>query len=113
AFYNPYAVLTIVGIKWPKDIDAQTIETPPILGVEYQKNIRIIHFDLFTSMIGLEGTYETAFKEIIDLYNKSNIDILRETHESSEIIIHSSDELRYDLKEKGLIKDKLEEYFLR
>ena len=113
AFYNPYAVLIIVGIKWPKDIDSQTIETPPILGVEYQKHIRIIHFDLFTSMIGLEGAYETAFKEIIELYNKSNIDILQETHESSEIIIHSSDELRYDLKEKGLIKDKLDEFFSR
>ncbi|MFW9829016.1 MAG: hypothetical protein ACFFEY_15670, partial [Candidatus Thorarchaeota archaeon] len=112
-FDNPYALLFIVGIKWPKDIEAQIIEIPQKVGVEYQENIRIIHYELFSTLIGLEGAYKTAFKEIIDLYCQSDIDILRETHESSEIIIHSTDELQYDLKEKGLITDKLEDYFNR
>ena len=89
------------------------MEIPPILGAGYRKNVKIIHYELFSSLLGLEGAYKTAFKEIIELYNKSEIDILLESHESSEIIIHSADELRYDLKEKGLIKDKIEEYFSR
>ncbi|MFX1428166.1 MAG: hypothetical protein ACFFBE_17055, partial [Promethearchaeota archaeon] len=113
SFINPNAILIIVGIKWPENIEAQTMEIPPILGAGYRKNIRIIHYELFLSLLGLEGAYETAFKEIIELYNKSDYDILQETHELSEIIIHSNDELRYDLKEKGLIKDKLEEFFFR
>ncbi|MFX0040273.1 MAG: LamG-like jellyroll fold domain-containing protein [Promethearchaeota archaeon] len=112
-FYNPYVLLLIVGIKWPNDVEAQIIGTPPAIGIEYQENIRIIHYELFITLIGLKGAYEIAFKEIIDLYDKSEIEILRETQESSEVIIHSTDELRYDLKEKGLITDKLEEYFNR
>ncbi|MFX1243319.1 MAG: hypothetical protein ACFFA7_18920, partial [Promethearchaeota archaeon] len=82
-------------------------------GDQYQENIRIIHYELFMTLMGLTGAYETAFKEIIDLYNKSEIEILQEIQESSEVIIHSTDELRYDLKEKRLIMDKLEEYFNR
>jgi hypothetical protein len=112
-FHNPYVVLIIVGIKWPQNIEAQTIDIPPIIGAEYQKTIRIIHYELFTTLIGLRGPYETAFKEIINLYNNSEIEFLRETHESSEVIIHGTDELRYDLREKGLITDKLEDYFYK
>ncbi len=112
-FHNPYILLVIVGIKWPKNIEAQIIEIPPNIGVKYKENVKIIHHELFITLIGLKGAYQTAFKEIIDLYNKSEIEILRETQESSEVIIHSTDELRYDLKEKGLITDKLEEYFKR
>ncbi|MFW9970014.1 MAG: DUF2341 domain-containing protein [Candidatus Odinarchaeota archaeon] len=112
-FYNPYALLLIVGIKWPNNIEAQTVEIPLKAGIENQENIRIIHYELFMASIGLKDAYETAFKEIIDLYNKSEVEVLRETRESSEIIIHNMDELRYDLREKGLIRDKLEEYFNR
>ncbi|MFX0104816.1 MAG: hypothetical protein ACFE75_04945, partial [Candidatus Hodarchaeota archaeon] len=112
-FQNPYVVLIIVGIKWPENIEIQTIDIPPNKGIKHQENIRIIHYELFSTLIGLKGTYEGAFNEIIDLYNKSELDILREIHESSEIIIHSTDELLYDLKEKGLIKRKLKEYFHR
>ncbi|MFX1323307.1 MAG: hypothetical protein ACFE8N_00005, partial [Promethearchaeota archaeon] len=112
-FYNPYVILIIVGIKWPQNIKEQTIEIPPVIGAEYQNTIRIIHYELFTTLIGLSGAFETAFKEIINLYNNSELDFLQKTHESSEVIIHSTDELRYNLKEKGLIKDKLEDYFYR
>jgi len=112
-FQNPSVVLIIVGIKWPKNIEAQTIEIPKNKGIKHQENIRIIHYELFSTLIGLKGAYEGAFNEIIDLYNKSELDFLRETHESSEIIIHSTDELLYDLKEKSLIKHKLKEYFHR
>ncbi|MFX1530578.1 MAG: DUF2341 domain-containing protein [Promethearchaeota archaeon] len=112
-FQNPFAELIIVGIKWPKNIETQTIEVPPYKEIKYQENIRIIHHELFSTWIGLKGAYETAFNEIIDLYNKSELDILHETHESSEIIIHSTDELFYDLKEKGLVEHTLKEYFHR
>ncbi|MDX1799087.1 MAG: hypothetical protein R3255_10595, partial [Candidatus Lokiarchaeia archaeon] len=112
-FQNPYVLLIIVGIKWPKNIEIQTIEIPPNEGIKHKENIRIIHYELFSTLIGLKSTYKEAFNEIIDLYNKSELDLLREIHESSEIIIHSTDELFYDLKEKGLIKHKLKEYFHR
>ncbi|MHA2035112.1 MAG: DUF2341 domain-containing protein [Promethearchaeota archaeon] len=112
-FQNQYAILIIVGIKWPINIEAQTIEIPPGIGAEYNKNIRIIHCQLFATEIGLKDVYETAFKEIIDVYNRSEFDVLQETHESSEIIIHTTEELIYDLREKGLITNKLDEYFLR
>ncbi|MFW9820163.1 MAG: hypothetical protein ACFFE5_11190, partial [Candidatus Thorarchaeota archaeon] len=112
-FYNPNILLIIVSIKWPKDIEAQIIEIPPNIGEQYHENIRIIHYELFMTLMGLTGAYEIAFKEIIDLYNKSEIAILQETQESSEVIIHSTDELKYDLKEKGIITDQLEDYFNR
>ncbi|MFX0167686.1 MAG: hypothetical protein ACFE9V_20380, partial [Candidatus Hodarchaeota archaeon] len=112
-FQNPFMELIIVGIKWPENIEAQTIEIPPNKGIKNQENIKIIHHKLFSTWIGLKGAYEMAFNEIIDLYNKSELDFLHETHESSEIIIHSTDELLYDLKEKGLVKHKLKEYFHR
>ncbi|MFX1436466.1 MAG: LamG-like jellyroll fold domain-containing protein [Promethearchaeota archaeon] len=110
-FQNPHVLLIIVGIRWPKNIEEQIIRIPPVIGTEYQENIRIIHYELFMTLIGLKDAYETAFKEIIDLYGKSEIEILRETQESSEVIVHSTDELRYDLKEKGLITNKLDEFF--
>ncbi|MFW9941409.1 MAG: DUF2341 domain-containing protein [Candidatus Thorarchaeota archaeon] len=110
-FQNLEAMLIIVGIKWPKDIKSQTIEVPLNNEINYQENIRIIHHELFFTLIGLKGIYVTAFNEIIDLYNKSNFDILRETHESSEIIIHNTDELINDLKEQGLIEYNLSEFF--
>ncbi|MFX0037110.1 MAG: hypothetical protein ACFE9I_15880, partial [Candidatus Hermodarchaeota archaeon] len=113
SFQNPNAVVIIVGIKWPKNIDAQTIEIPSDKDIKHQENVRIIHYELFSTFIGLKGDYEIAFKEIIQLYYNSEFDILRETHESSAIIIHSTDELFYDLKEKGLIEYKLQEYFHR
>ncbi|MFX1470746.1 MAG: hypothetical protein ACFFB8_19075, partial [Promethearchaeota archaeon] len=112
-FQNPNVVFIVVGIKWPRNIETQTFEIPSDKEIKYRENIRIIHYELFSTLIGLKGDYEIAFKEIIQLYYNSEFDILRETHESSEIIIHSTDELIYDLKEKGLIKHKLQEYFHR
>ncbi|MFX1525240.1 MAG: hypothetical protein ACFFCC_17165, partial [Promethearchaeota archaeon] len=112
-FQNPFVMLIIVCIKWPVNIEGQTIEIPPTIGVEYHKNIRIINYQLFATEIGLQGVYETAFKEIIEVYKRSEFEVLRETHESSEIIIHSTEELIYDLREKDLITSRLDEYFLR
>ncbi|MFW9823999.1 MAG: hypothetical protein ACFFE4_13730, partial [Candidatus Thorarchaeota archaeon] len=112
-FQNPFVMLIIVCIKWPVNIEAQTIDIPPSIGVEYHKTIRILNYQLFATEIGLKGVYETAFKEIIDIYNRSEFEVLQETHESSEIIIHSNEELIYDLREKGLITSRLDEYFLR
>ncbi|MFW9949617.1 MAG: hypothetical protein ACFFKA_05775, partial [Candidatus Thorarchaeota archaeon] len=113
SFQNPYVVLIIVGIKWPKNIKTQTIEIIHDKAIKHKENIQIIHYELFSALIGLKDDYKGAFNEIIDLYNNSELNILRETHESSEIIIHNTDELLYDLKEEGLIKRKLKEYFHR
>jgi hypothetical protein len=112
-FQSPEAMLIIVGIKWPEDTKPQTIEVPLNNEIRHQENIRIIHHELFFTLIGLKGVYATAFNEIIDLYNRSELDILRETHESSEIIIHNTDELINDLKEQGLIEYNLNEFFHR
>ncbi|MFX0048591.1 MAG: hypothetical protein ACFE8G_10545, partial [Candidatus Hermodarchaeota archaeon] len=110
-FQNQYVVLIIVGIKWSKNIEGQTIEVIHEDGIKYKENIKIIHYELFSTLIGLKDDYKKAFNEIIDLCNNSEFDILLETHESSEIFVHNTDELLYDLKEEGLIKRKLKEYF--
>ena len=103
-FQNPSTLLIIVVIKWLKDNESFSFQGPA-------RNVRINHYKAFTQSIGLKGVYEKAFDEIIDLYNKGQLDILHETHELSEVIIHSTDELLYDLKEKGLVKHELKEYF--
>ena len=73
--------------------------------------MQIYHYELFYKSIGLKGAYEVAFKEIIDLYDKTELDTLRIYHESSNIKIHDTQELLNDLRERGLIKKKLSEYF--
>ncbi|MFW9829615.1 MAG: hypothetical protein ACFFEY_18720, partial [Candidatus Thorarchaeota archaeon] len=108
---SAYAILIIVGVKWPKNIDKMIIENPQDKKIQHRENIRINHYKLFINSLGLNDAYKEAFHEIIDLYDKSEFNILREIHESSEVIIHSTDELTYDLKEKGLIKKNLEDYF--
>ncbi|MFX1243266.1 MAG: hypothetical protein ACFFA7_18630, partial [Promethearchaeota archaeon] len=54
-FHNPAVLLIIVGIKWPMNVEAQIIEIPPNLGDQYQENIRIIHYELFMTLMGLTG----------------------------------------------------------
>ncbi|MFW9952300.1 MAG: hypothetical protein ACFFKA_19440, partial [Candidatus Thorarchaeota archaeon] len=71
----------------------------------------ITHYEMFSTLIGLKGAYEIAFKEIIQLYYNSKFEILKESHESSRVKLHDSEELLKDLKDKGLIKKKFEEYF--
>jgi len=49
-----------------------------------------------------------AFKEIIDLYDKLELNILQESHESSTIKLHGMEELLQGLKLRG---EKWEDYF--
>ncbi|MFX1413447.1 MAG: DUF2341 domain-containing protein [Promethearchaeota archaeon] len=105
-FQNEYTLLILVVIKWLENNESFSFQGP-------MKNVRINHYKAFIESIGLKGVYEEAFNEIIDLYFKGQFDILRETHELSEVIIHSTDELLYDLKEKGLVMYELKEYLHR
>ncbi|MFW9782261.1 MAG: hypothetical protein ACFFFB_08270, partial [Candidatus Heimdallarchaeota archaeon] len=105
-FQNANTLLIIVVIKLLENNESFSFQGP-------MKNVRINHYKAFIQSIGLKGVYEEAFNEIIDLYYKGQFDILRETHELSEVIIHSTDELLYDLKGKGSVKHELKEYFSR
>jgi len=110
-FQRKDIILIIIGIKWPTEVESLTIEIPADRKIKYPKNIKIYHYELFYKSLGLKGAYEAAFQEIIDLYNKSEFNTLQIYHESSNIKIHGTDELLNDLREKGLIKDSLREYF--
>ena len=50
-------------------------------------------------------------KESVNLFENSELDILQDLHNSSTVIMHDTEELLQDLKEKGLIEKNLEEYF--
>ena len=104
--------LIIIGINWPTNNNSLTLKIPPNKNIKYPYNLRIYHYESFCESIGLIGDYAVAFKEIIDFYNNANLDVLRIYHESSNVNIHGTEELFNDLKEKRLIKDSLEEYFL-
>ncbi|KKL56523.1 hypothetical protein LCGC14_2244570, partial [marine sediment metagenome] len=110
-FQNQNLMLMIVGVKWPKNIESLTFDIPVDDNIKFQQNIKIIHHELFARLVGLKETYEVAFKEIIDLYNISELNILQKSNESSTIKLHGTEELLQDLKVRGLVKEKLEEYF--
>jgi len=110
-FQNSSMILMIVGIKWPKESGTQTFEVPQDKRIKYRENIKIVHNELFAELIGLKGVYEMAFKEIISLYDNLKIDLLQKSHASSTVKMHDTKELLQDLKERGLIKKKLGEYF--
>ncbi|MCK5641934.1 MAG: hypothetical protein KAJ19_14115, partial [Gammaproteobacteria bacterium] len=110
-FQNSSMILMIVGIKWPKEIGTQTFEVPQDKRIKYRENIKIVHYESFAELIGLKGVYEMAFKEIIRLYDNLDINLLHKSHESSTVKMHDTKELLQDLKERGLIKKKLGEYF--
>jgi hypothetical protein len=110
-FQNSSMILMIIGIRWPKDVESQTFEVIRDKKIKYPENIKIGNFELFADLIGLKGTYKVALEEIINLYDKSDLDILQKSHESSTVKMHDTNELIHDLKDKGLIKKKLAEYF--
>ncbi len=110
-FQSSSMILMIIGIKWPKDSETQTIEVPQNKKIKYPENIKIVHYELFSKLIGLKGDYEVALREIFNLYDKSELDLLHDSHNFSTAKMHDTEELLQDLKEKGLNEKKLEEYF--
>ncbi len=110
-FQNSYMMLIIVGIAWEESIRGQTLEIPKDKHIKYYDNIKIIHYDLFSKLLGLSDNYEIAFNEIISLYKNSKFDILQQSHNLSKIKLHNTEELLKDLKEKKLIKKSLNDYF--
>jgi hypothetical protein len=110
-FQSPSMIFIIIGIKWSKDVESQISELNQDKKIKYPENIKLVNHHLFANLIGLKGTYEVALEEIIHLYDHSDIDILQKSHESSAVRMHDTKELIQDLKDKGLIKKKLKEYF--
>ncbi|MHA2030362.1 MAG: hypothetical protein ACW99Q_13300, partial [Candidatus Kariarchaeaceae archaeon] len=110
-FQSSSMIFMIIGIKWPKDGMSQTFELNEDKQIKHPENIKLVNYDLFGNLIGLKGAYIVALREIIHLYDNSDIDVLRQSHESSTIKMHDTKELIQDLKDKGLIKKKLKEYF--
>ncbi|MHA2398490.1 MAG: DUF2341 domain-containing protein [Promethearchaeota archaeon] len=110
-FQNPSMIFIIIGIKWSKDVESQIVELNQDKKIRYPENIKLVNYHLFADLIGLKGTYKVALEEIVHLYDHSDIDILQKSHESSTVRMHDTKELIQDLKDKGLIKKKLKEYF--
>ena len=103
--------LIIVGIKWPRSQNIQTLDIPYDIGIKYRENIQVIHHELFAIKIGLEQNYKVAFNEIIDLYNQMDYEFLHKVHQSNTVRIHNTEELKQDLNRIGLINNDLNEFF--
>ena len=103
--------LIIVGIKWPRSQNIQTLDIPYDIRIKYRENIQVIHHELFAIKIGLEQNYKVAFNEIIDLYNQMDFEFLHKVHQSNTVRIHNTEELKQDLNRIGLINNDLNEFF--
>ncbi len=108
-YQRPDIMLYIVGIRWyPYD---PLKPLPKDQSIIYHENIKVISHELFTDLIGLQGKAKEHFEQIIDLNDNVDIDTLTKIHEQNNIKWNNKIQLRRELKQKGLIKRSINEYF--
>ena len=108
-YQRPDLMLYIVGTRWyPYDL---VKPLPKDKSIIYHENIKVISHELFTDLIGLQGKTKEHFEQIIDLNDNVDIDTLTKIHELNNIKWNNKIQLRRELKQKGLIKRSINEYF--
>ncbi len=107
-YQDPEMMFFIVGLVW-YSLD-ETINIPNSDKVKYPDNIKIISHDLFADLVGLRGIYREIYERIIDLVYNQDLESL-EKLQVPKIKLKSTPELVEYLKNEGLIKNKLDDYF--
>jgi len=108
-YERPDLMLYIVGTNWyPYDPIKKLPNDSSIL---YPENTKVISNELLADFIGLQGEDRNRFEHIINLNYDKNIDSLKTLHEKNNINRNNKDQLREELKNKGLIKKYINEYF--
>jgi len=102
-------MLYIVGTQWyPYD---HVKPLPNDKNILYSENIKVISYELFSDFIKLQGKAKEHFERIIDLNYNTDLETLKKIHESNNVKWNNKDRLRRELKQKGLIKRSVNEYF--
>ena len=104
-------MLLIVGLNWPAYQYEQTIDVPQGTRITYPENISIIDHELFADFVGFTGKDRARFNKLIELHQKMDLPALKKIFDSIKITPHDTEDLKYDLKQKRLIKEDLNEYF--
>ncbi|MFX1281402.1 MAG: DUF2341 domain-containing protein [Promethearchaeota archaeon] len=99
-YQNPDMILYIVGIEWPAYNYEDAINLPKDSKIKYPENINIINVNLFYRIFLLSEQYQKEFQNILNLDNDLNA--LKELYESIRIALHDTNELKEELKQKGL-----------
>ncbi len=108
-YERPDLMLYIVGTNWyPYDPIKNLPNDSSIL---YPENTKVISHDLLADFIGLQGEDRNHFEQIINLNYDEDIDSLKKLHEKNNINRNNKEQLREELKDKGLIKKYINEYF--
>ena len=76
----------------------------------YPENIKVLSYETFSDFLNLKGETREHFNEIIELNYNTDIDELRNIHESNQVIWNNKDDLRRELKQKRLINRNINEY---
>lgn len=108
-YERPDLMLYIVGTNWyPYDPIKKLPNDSSIL---YPENTKVISNELLADFIGLQGEDRNRFEHIINLNYDKDIDSLKTLHEKNNINRNNKEQLREELKDKGLIKKYINEYF--
>ncbi|MFX1268967.1 MAG: hypothetical protein ACFFAK_13490 [Promethearchaeota archaeon] len=108
-YQHPDIMLYIVGTQWyPYD---PVKPLPNDKNILYPNNIKVISYELFADFIKLRGKAKGHFEQIIDLNYNTDINTLKKIHELNAVKWNNKDRLRTELKQKGLIKRAINEYF--
>ncbi len=104
-------LLVIVGTRWYPYDDIKHL--PVDDRIKYPENVRVISHNLGVVLIGLEGRDKDFYNKIIDFNYNHELDSLKAlyNYNLSSINTHSTEELKEDLIQKGLIKEDFYEYF--
>ncbi|UYP45102.1 hypothetical protein NEF87_001387 [Candidatus Lokiarchaeum ossiferum] len=103
-------MLFIVGLSWPLQSE-QFISLPQDNQIEFPENIRIIRHNLFADLVGLEDNYKMQYNLIIHYCQSNNIKALKQILHSLNNPLYTNINLKDALKRKGLIKNKIQEFF--
>jgi hypothetical protein len=96
-------ILIIVGINWPESEHNITLNVPKDERIINSEDIKVVHHDLFIKLMGIEEEGEKEFKKIVSFNNNKDKDSLKEQYSKIQVKLHDTDELKNDLREKGLI----------
>ncbi len=110
-YQSEESLLIIVGTRWFQFDDIKPV--PNDERIKYPETVRVISHTLGADLIGIEGNNKELFERMIDFNNNHDLNSLKAfyNYDLSSTYTHSTEELKEDLIQKGLIKEDFCEYF--